>query len=153
MNFERLESRLQNEGDCLVFTGCKDGFGYGLLRIRNANGKSIVKRSHIVAYIHAFGEIPKGKWVLHKCDNPPCCNPEHLFLGSPADNNRDRDAKGRHWTHLGEDHGNAKLTVEDVLEIRRLRQEGCLLADIGRQFNITDGHVCSIAAKRVWKWL
>jgi hypothetical protein len=54
-------------------------------------------RAHKIAWILTYGPVPKGLCVLHHCDNPPCCNPEHLFLGTHADNTADMMAKGRHW--------------------------------------------------------
>ncbi len=72
--------------------------------------------AHRLAWLIFYGPIPKGKWVLHKCDNPPCCNPAHLFLGTTQDNTADRDAKGR--TAKGERSGNAKLTDAQVRAIR-----------------------------------
>lgn len=64
--------------------------GYGVLSINNKQEKA-----HRAMWRSEFGEIPEGMCVLHKCDNPPCCNPDHLFLGTVADNNKDRDSKGR----------------------------------------------------------
>lgn len=88
-------------------TGCwnwllgKDDSGYGLLRINNKN-----VRAHRLFWEEMVGPIPPGLCVLHKCDNPPCVNPAHLFLGTKGDNNTDRHRKGRtkgwvvtRWAH------------------------------------------------------
>lgn len=85
---------------CWPWKGSVMGEGYG--RYRQAY-------THRLAWMLANGPIPAGLFVLHKCDNPPCCNPDHLFLGTQADNVRDRDAKGRHWVPSGERHPCAKL--------------------------------------------
>lgn len=89
---ERLKSLLK-----VVPRGCweKQGFrhpeGYGAMYFR---GKQY--RSHVLMYMLAVGPIPKGVCVLHRCDNPPCCNPDHLWLGTRGDNLRDMAKKGRH---------------------------------------------------------
>lgn len=87
---DRLALRLRPEGDCLVFTGTRSRQGYGSLRVAGA-----MIKAHRVAWELAHGQIPAGMAVCHRCDNPPCCNVAHLFLGTIADNNADRHAKGR----------------------------------------------------------
>jgi len=77
---------------CIEWTGARHRFGYGDLRI---GGK--LYRAHRLAWEREHGPIPAGMSVLHRCDNPPCYNVDHLFLGTQADNNRDMAAKGRHW--------------------------------------------------------
>ena len=86
--------------------------GYGVIRIEGTGWTS-----HRLAYSIFNGEIPKGLCVLHRCDNRKCVNPEHLFVGTKGTNNTDRHSKGR--SCVGERHPLAKLTEEDVLEIRR----------------------------------
>ena len=88
---ERLESKLvPSEDGCLEFTGYRDGDGYGQISV---DGKMLY--THRVAWELQNGKIPDGLHVLHRCDVPACCNPEHMFLGTPADNAADRDRKGR----------------------------------------------------------
>lgn len=77
---------------CAEWTGRRNRGGYGLTR---ACGKPLL--AHRQAWAIAFGPIPDGLCVLHRCDNPPCCEPTHLFLGTRADNMRDMALKGRHW--------------------------------------------------------
>lgn len=127
-------------GPCWMWTAATTVTGgYGSISV---GGKQV--RAHRVSFQLSVGPIPPGQWVLHRCDNPPCIRPEHLFLGTDRDNQRDRAAKGRHLAPLermlrdllvapwhvlsraagpahpfGESHCRAKLTTSQVSEIRR----------------------------------
>lgn len=88
---ERFESRLlETTSGCLEWTGSRNADGYGSA----TRGRSSAL-AHRLAWELAYGPIPQGRLVCHRCDNPPCCNPEHLFLGTQSDNMRDMAAKGR----------------------------------------------------------
>lgn len=76
--------------ECWEWKGAKGTGGYGIF---SANGKAY--RAHRFSYELHVGPIPKGMYICHQCDNPCCCNPAHLFAGTPTDNNRDRSRKGR----------------------------------------------------------
>ena len=98
--FERLCKRLQRTPrGCLEWQGATDKDGYG--RICRGSRDEGMEGTHRVAWVAAFGAIPDGKHVLHTCDNPPCCEPTHLWLGTNADNNADMAAKGRHGRQRG----------------------------------------------------
>jgi hypothetical protein len=97
---------------CKEWTGARDRDGYGTLGRRKL-------RAHRIAWEAAYGPIPPGLLVCHHCDNPPCVEPTHLFIGTAADNMQDASAKGRLPTHPpGEAHPNAKLTDAQVHAIR-----------------------------------
>lgn len=99
-------------------------------------------------FLVCIGPIPDGLHVLHKCDNPGCVNPDHLFLGNQLDNVKDMVAKGRNVT--GERVGNSKLTRPQVDEIRRRRAAGEKLRSISDDFGVSQGHVCSLSKGLFW---
>ena len=91
---DRLWARVTKTGTCWVVTPTPTLYGepsYGMISVK---GKSWP--AHRLSWTLAYGPIPEGMCVCHHCDNPPCVRPDHLFLGTRADNNRDRDQKGRH---------------------------------------------------------
>lgn len=99
----------------------------------------------------AYGKIPHGMAILHRCDNPPCVNPRHLFLGTKADNNRDAISKGRHA--FGERGSRAKLTTAEVLEIHKLLKAQISHRIIGEQFGVAAITISNICNRRSWKHL
>jgi len=137
--------------------GC-DSWGYGAF---HAEGRQI--GSHRFAWVLTHGTIPRGLLVLHKCDNPPCCNPTHLFLGTSADNMSDKCRKGRaacgyahsevtrHSTPRGEQHGNAKLRLDQVESIRRLPQVDCNISRLARVYNVSRAQIKRIRNGSSWK--
>lgn len=103
---------IREPDECWPFLGARNAKGYGQMRVKMRQHPA-----HRLAYATATGTEPGDLCVLHRCDNPPCCNPAHLFLGTHGDNNRDTAAKGR--TARGELHHKAKLTAEQVRTIDR----------------------------------
>lgn len=107
--------------------------------------------AHRLAYFIAFGVDPGDLCVCHSCDNPPCCNPAHLFLGTVGDNNRDMVAKGRHSKRGGAQggkHPDAKLTEKDVREIRQSRETHQALAE---QYGVGVTTLASARKRETWK--
>lgn len=95
------------------------------------------------------GEIPKGLYVLHRCDNRSCVNPAHLFLGTNDENMADMVSKGR--ARKGESHPNAKLTINQVIEIKKLSLTGMRKIDIARKLGIRRKNVSNVVLGCVWR--
>lgn len=95
------EKATQTEGGCIEWTGYRDRKGYG--RYSGA-GKEVL--AHRIAYVMHYGSIPAGMHIMHRCDNPACCNPQHLFAGTNSDNMADMKAKGRSAKRFGAENAN-----------------------------------------------
>ncbi len=132
--------------ECWVWTGPTLPGGYGLSR-----GPSRVKTTaHRAAWEWAHGEIPAGLHVCHHCDNRPCCNPAHLFLGTRQENMDDMVRKGR--SLHGERANNVRLTEEDVRAIRRAwAKREASQGVIGARYGVTQGCVHAIVSRRTWR--
>lgn len=148
--FEALVSPEPMSG-CWLWTGApgdgKPNGQYGRFRVR---GRQL--KAHRVAWLLFRGDIPDGQQVLHQCDNPVCVRPDHLFLGTNADNVADRVRKGRSGNepHPGESHPMAKLTAEMVRVIRGLRKDGLGVHRLAQRFNVTPGHISEIINRKRW---
>lgn len=144
-------------GDCIEWMGSRIHDGYGRVKV---GGKSF--RVHRRVWALLSGPIPDGIDVLHSCDNPPCCNPDHLFLGTNQDNVDDRTAKGRHssgaahWMRRlpgrlrGECNGKAVLTVDDVRCIRARHVLGERNIDIARSLGVGKSTIFNVVTRRTW---
>ncbi len=105
--------------------------------------------AHRAAWEYTRGPVPAGLFVLHRCDNPPCCNPAHLFLGTQADNMADMQAKGRQAK--GERHSQAKLTAGAVADMRREYATGSTsLSKLAAAHGVTMGAVWRIIKRLNW---
>lgn len=123
--------------------------GYGRISI---DGQQCL--AHRVAWEWAFGSIPKGMLVRHKCDNPSCCNPFHLELGTDQDNYNDMVARGRRvlGRAKGERNCKAKLSVEQVKQIRAMYKAGEESTNtLARKFNVTQALISQIVLNKIWK--
>ena len=146
---ERFWAKVDVRGadDCWEWTACKSN-GYGRIGRGGKGGK--MEQAHRVSWEFHNGEIPDGLQVLHTCDNPPCCNPGHLFLGTPAVNAADRDTKGRQADFRGEGNSSARLTEAQVVEIRRRHNAGETQAALGIEYGVANQHVSGIVNGKKW---
>jgi hypothetical protein len=165
---------VQKTDSCWLWTESVDKDGYG--RIRGGDGHV---RAHRYSYALHYGPIPNNLWVLHRCDNPRCVRPDHLFLGTAQDNADDRTNKGRsatgdrnasrkypnrrpkgitHYNYRnqyapqrGSGNGRAKLCNEDIRQIRNLSAAGVRGAVIARQYKVSSTTIYDILNGNHWK--
>jgi len=141
---QRFQEKLQPNGDCIEFVGAHNPKGYGHFW----TGEKQVY-AHRWAWEQANGPIPDGLCVLHSCDNPCCVSLTHLRLGTNVDNNRDKTERGKNV--CGSEHGHAKLTEEQVIEIRRLHaQDGLLHREIAAVFGVCRETIGDIVRHNRW---
>ena len=135
---------INDETGCWEWQGATLRGGYGNLRV---DGKNC--QTHRLSYEFYVGDIPKGMLVCHHCDNPSCCNPEHLFLGTYLDNAKDRNNKDRQAK--GETCAQSKLTEQDVLKIRALWDAGNIsMRKIAKRYNMAYSQINSILHRKTW---
>lgn len=141
---ERLEKQSERVGECIEFTGYRDKNGYGSLTI-----DGVYVRAHRLAFELSHGEVPEGLFVRHKCDNPPCINPDHLEPGTPADNMRDKVIRGR--SARGAGNAAAKLTEADVKKIRSLGGDGWTHAELASLFGVGKSTIGRVIRRANWR--
>ncbi len=140
----RLYSRLvETETGCWEYTGCRDRSGYG--RIWHFDNTIM---AHRASWIVHNGPIPDNLFVLHTCDNPPCCKPEHLHLGTADDNTKEMFKRGRYKITR-----TTKLTEEQVLEIINSLINGGSRVELSERFNVSLGAIDAIKHGRNWRHL
>jgi len=140
--------------ECWPWLRSRTSAGYGNLRMDGRN-----YYAHRIAYELAFGPIPEGFCVLHRCDRPWCVNPSHLFLGTKHDNTLDMMSKGRHRSggkpcNQGEQNGMAKFTIAQVTEIRQLHADGrAQIKILAQRFGVWPDTIRNIINRRTWNHL
>lgn len=143
---KRIDKKRPDE--CWLWTGAVTKFGYGRAQIDSS-----------MRYIHRLvlekslkRRLLANEVAMHSCDNPPCCNPAHLSVGSPKDNSDDRDRKGRNVNYVGSKHGVSKLTEKDVICIRKLYAEGGITQTaIAAIYGVHKSLISIIICRKGWK--
>jgi hypothetical protein len=138
---------IPRDGDvCWEWQARRNADGYGEFRV----GRRGMQKAHRCAWDLVYGPIPVGMCICHRCDNPPCVNPNHLFLGTRADNQADMARKGRASVRSGEANGNARLTEADVREIRARYRGGETQTAIALNYGVDSSTVCYIVNGHLW---
>ena len=137
----RFESKVYRTGECDIWLSTQTSSGYGRMSVDNTQCFA-----HRLAWMYEHGDIPDGMLVCHKCDNPLCVNPQHLFLGTTQENTGDRQAKGRQAN--GERQHLAKLTASDVIAIRA---SGKLLRELAAEYGVSIATVSHVKRGDTWK--
>lgn len=140
---ERFWVQVRRGDECWLWLGRCDEKGYGRLGFGGRAGQ----RAHRVAWLLVNGEIPAGQCVLHRCDNPSCVRPDHLFLGTQLANVADRDAKRRGVAPPSR----AKLTVEQVRTIRAEYERGLVTQRaLAERWGISRGNLSKILNRKAY---
>jgi hypothetical protein len=162
---ERFWSKAPRAEGCWLWSAGTCKGGYGVFHLR---GRSI--SAHRYAYESAKGPVPVGMFVCHRCDVRRCVNPDHLFVGTAADNSRDRDAKGRGAAgrkypgrrmslevrsrivpQRGEVNGNSKLTNAQVIHIRDLKRRGATSKQMAALFGVSPTLIKNVVRLKNWR--
>lgn len=144
---DRFWAKVQKSDGCWIWTAAKQKHGYGLFTIRFHPARHAL--AHRKSYELVNGPVPEGMDVLHRCDNRQCVRPDHLFLGTQADNNRDMKAKGR--ASRGTNHFLASLNESKVRLIRGLHAKGETVKNISGVVGVTPGTVYAVLRGKTWR--
>lgn len=137
---ERFLKKVKKTLGCWEWTANKDFSGYGTFRVGNK-----IKKAHRVAYMLYVGEIPKGKNVCHKCDNPGCVNPKHLWIGTQQENMIDCVKKKRHQNQI--------LKEEEIPIIRELYKKGESQRVLGEKFGVARETIKNVVTGKRWSYV
>lgn len=140
---------------CWEWAGGREKSGYGHMYVRDWYDESgrrhfVWAKAHRRAWELTYGPIPDGLVVCHRCDNPPCVRPDHLFLGTGADNAQDCVIKGRLNSRRGLRNPNAKLSVADVVAMRAACASGETQQAVADRFGIHQGYLSRVIRRKAW---
>ena len=143
--WNRIDVKEDNE--CWEWIGKKNRGGYGVMCMDYKN-----RMVHRLVYADKIGPIPDGMCVCHTCDNPGCCNPSHMWIGTRGDNNTDRSRKGRtnYVVTLGERHGGSVLTWEQVDAIRNERRVSS--RKLAAKYNVSHTTIQKVQRGETWNY-
>lgn len=140
---------IRGDDECWPWIATKVSKGYGVLNIYQ-----YPRYAHRLAWMYANkADEPVGKVVMHSCDNPACCNPGHLSVGTVGDNSRDMVRKNRGWTPSlrGENHPMVKLTEKQVIDIRSALDSGSTTAELAGKYGVSVSHIRVIKRREAWR--
>jgi len=143
--WDRVWIHVEQQGDCLIFNGHRDGCGYGRI---SKDGKLV--RIHREVWKHHNPGVEITGVIMHSCDNPACINIEHLSHGTQIENIQDMRLKGRGRYLAGSQQPQAKLTENDVLVIKQKLMIGVTVARLARDFNVSESAIHNIKHRRRW---
>jgi hypothetical protein len=134
----------KTDGDaCWNWLGVIRRDGYGKFNVNNTTRLA----AHRVSYMLFVGPIPQGQWVLHRCDNRSCVRPDHLFVGTHADNMKDKSAKGRATTKYAP----TKINMQIASDIRALLSNGTSKYEIERRYGLSRPTIRKIERNEIWR--
>lgn len=144
---ERFWANVEKTDTCWLWVGYKCKAGYGEIEVNGTTWRA----SRYSWFLHN-GPIPEGMLICHRCDNPRCINPAHLFIGKDADNTHDMISKGRnkYIGKKGQSHHSAKLTDNQVKEIRSRFAEGEKQVTLAQRYNVAHGLISAIVHNKIW---
>lgn len=149
-NIENFWKKVKKTNSCWIWTGGVSSRGYGNFCFHR-NGKFINNRAHRFSYFLSKGEIPKKMLICHKCNNPLCVKPAHLYAGTTSDNVRDAIRDGLWNPSQGEKNGQSKLTKEKVLKIRELHKNGNYTQqELANLFGVIQQTISLILSRKHW---
>jgi hypothetical protein len=148
---DRFWEKVQRaEGDgCWLWNAGKDSKGYGVFHRCSNLGHRTIVAAHRMSWELVNGPVPEGLGVLHDCDTPACVRPDHLFLGTQLANIKDRDEKGR--TAKGERNSHARLTKENVAQIRANFANGAKRKELAIEFGVCRSTINQILRYAIWR--
>ena len=145
LKFHRLSAE-----ECWPWHGSRSPDGYGEIRFTRSRKKAVA--THVAIFVDRREIVPSGMLVCHTCDNPPCVNPNHLYVGSRADNMRDMHDRGL-WHSgqvKGEDNGNSVLKDSDIFQIVSMINGGLTNSAIASRFGVTHSTISLIRLGKKW---
>ena len=148
---ERFWSKVDKAGECWLWQGHRSPRGYGAFAVKLPDGRWWTVRASRMAWELTNGKIPADQIVCHHCDNPPCVRPDHLFLGTHADNAADRETKGRGVRLNGEAITSSKLTAAQVAIVRQWIASGASQCAVAEHFGVGQPTIHAIVTGRTWR--